>query len=266
LLHGILEGGALKTLASRDFARLQSATLALYSHRDLESFRSAVPEIFMELIPADHFSLAEVRVQPESGAIQLLDFWEFPVTFTPESMTVMQDNLFDHPFSVRARKGPVTGALRLSDFVTLAQLRKTRLHREVLGPMNIGRVMSIGAMGGPGLATLTLARSPKSPDFTEVDRTLLEKLRPHFEQARTNLERETLLRANRSSSLKAHPLTPRETEVALWLAQGKTNIEIGAILVTPVRTVEKHVEHILHKLGVENRASAALAIKDIVSG
>jgi DNA-binding CsgD family transcriptional regulator len=265
-LHGIQEGGALKTLASRDFARLQRATLALYSHRDLESFRKAVPAIFLDLIPADHFSLAELRIDPAGGDIQMLDFWEFPVTFTPESMAVMQENLYDHPFSVRARKGPITGARRLSDFVTVPQLRKTRLHREVLEPMNVGRVLSIGAMGGPGLATLTLARPAKSPDFTEVDRTLLEKLRPHFEQARANLERETLLRANRSSSLKAHLLTPRETEVALWLAQGKTNIEIGTILVTPVRTIEKHVERILRKLGVENRSSAALAIKDIVSG
>jgi DNA-binding NarL/FixJ family response regulator len=56
----------------------------------------------------------------------------------------------------------------------------------------------------------------------------------------------------------ADGLTPRESCVAFWLAQGKTNREIGLILTMQSRTVEKHVEHILTKLGTENRVAAAL--------
>jgi len=52
-------------------------------------------------------------------------------------------------------------------------------------------------------------------------------------------------------------LTPRETEVLTWIAQGKTNYEIGVILSACTRTICKHVEHILSKLCVENRTSAA---------
>jgi len=51
-------------------------------------------------------------------------------------------------------------------------------------------------------------------------------------------------------------LTPREAEVLFWVSEGKTNAEIGMILDSAKRTVEKHVEHILEKLGVENRAAA----------
>lgn len=51
-------------------------------------------------------------------------------------------------------------------------------------------------------------------------------------------------------------LTQRETEVLTWMAQGKTNAEIGAILHTRPRTVEKHIERILDKLGVETRTGA----------
>jgi DNA-binding CsgD family transcriptional regulator len=72
------------------------------------------------------------------------------------------------------------------------------------------------------------------------------------------------VRASRSGSLNAHGLTLRETEVGLWLAQGKTNRDIAAILMTPVRTVEKHAEHILRKMGAENRAAAALLVNTIV--
>lgn len=54
-------------------------------------------------------------------------------------------------------------------------------------------------------------------------------------------------------------LTPRETEVLSWLAKGKTNRDIADILGMSPRTVNKHLEHIFEKLGVETR-TAAVAI------
>lgn len=52
-------------------------------------------------------------------------------------------------------------------------------------------------------------------------------------------------------------LTPRETEVLSWLAKGKTNRDIAQILGMSPRTVNKHLEHVFEKLGVETRAAAA---------
>ncbi|HEY8507941.1 MAG TPA: response regulator transcription factor [Steroidobacteraceae bacterium] len=52
-------------------------------------------------------------------------------------------------------------------------------------------------------------------------------------------------------------LTSREAEVLLWVSRGKSNREIGEILAISPRTVNKHLEQIFVKLGVENRASAA---------
>lgn len=64
--------------------------------------------------------------------------------------------------------------------------------------------------------------------------------------------------ANAAPSRLAHAaLTPRETEVLSWLAKGKTNRDIGDILGMSHRTVNKHLEHIFEKLGVETRAAAA---------
>jgi DNA-binding response OmpR family regulator len=51
-------------------------------------------------------------------------------------------------------------------------------------------------------------------------------------------------------------LTGRESEVLLWLSRGKSNREIGAILTISPRTVNKHLEQIFVKLGVENRSAA----------
>lgn len=52
-------------------------------------------------------------------------------------------------------------------------------------------------------------------------------------------------------------LTPREDEVLHWVAEGKTNKEIGTILRASPRTVGKHLERVFSKLGVETRTAAA---------
>jgi DNA-binding NarL/FixJ family response regulator len=52
-------------------------------------------------------------------------------------------------------------------------------------------------------------------------------------------------------------LTQRESEVLNWVIKGKTNRDIGDILGTSPRTVNKHLEHVFVKLGVETRTSAA---------
>jgi len=56
-------------------------------------------------------------------------------------------------------------------------------------------------------------------------------------------------------------LTSREGEVLSWLSKGKTNRDIAQILGLSPRTVDKHLEQIYAKLGVENRtAAAAIAV------
>ena len=66
---------------------------------------------------------------------------------------------------------------------------------------------------------------------------------------------------------KAFDLTEREAEVLVWIANGKSNKEIAAILDMSPRTVNKHLDRIFGKLGVENRTSAAVvALKQLLEG
>ena len=65
--------------------------------------------------------------------------------------------------------------------------------------------------------------------------------------------------------LRALGLSPREAEVLLWIAQGKSNEEIGIILGAARNTVKKHVLHLLQKLGVESRNAAAVRALEILS-
>lgn len=51
-------------------------------------------------------------------------------------------------------------------------------------------------------------------------------------------------------------LTMREAEVLYWLVKGKTSRDIGEILGVSPRTVNKHLERVFEKLGVETRTAA----------
>jgi DNA-binding NarL/FixJ family response regulator len=61
-----------------------------------------------------------------------------------------------------------------------------------------------------------------------------------------------------AAPLRALGLSPKESEVLLWVAQGKTNAETALILGITEGTVKKHLEHIYEKLGVEKRGAASL--------
>lgn len=81
---------------------------------------------------------------------------------------------------------------------------------------------------------------------------------------RARIERHRLGRAEFKAEFKSPipleslGLSPREAEVLFWVAQGKTNAEIGLILDISATTVKKHLEHIFQKSGTENRTSASL--------
>jgi DNA-binding CsgD family transcriptional regulator len=71
-------------------------------------------------------------------------------------------------------------------------------------------------------------------------------------------------------SLKSMGLTERETEVLAWVAEGKSNSDVGTILGISSVTVKKHLEHIFQKMGVETRTAAVAfalrATRQIVNG
>ncbi len=60
-------------------------------------------------------------------------------------------------------------------------------------------------------------------------------------------------------------LSPRESEVLYWLAQGKSNPEIAIILSVSTGTVGRHLENIYPKLGLENRYAAGLMAAQLLA-
>jgi DNA-binding NarL/FixJ family response regulator len=67
-----------------------------------------------------------------------------------------------------------------------------------------------------------------------------------------------LMREVREPETAPDPLTEREKEVLVLLAEGKANKEIAAMLKIGEKTIKTHVSNILAKLGVQSRTQAAL--------
>lgn len=88
-------------------------------------------------------------------------------------------------------------------------------------------------------------------------RLTLTLLYPSGEEEWLLLLREESEKANIEILKRSLKLTPRESEVLYWVSKGKTNREIGNILGASPRTVNKHLERVFEKLGVETRTAAA---------
>jgi DNA-binding NarL/FixJ family response regulator len=65
--------------------------------------------------------------------------------------------------------------------------------------------------------------------------------------------------------LESLGLTPREAEVLLWVAQGKSNADIGIICGMAEKTVKKHLGSVFEKLGVEGRNAATVCALEVLS-
>jgi DNA-binding CsgD family transcriptional regulator len=116
-----------------------------------------------------------------------------------------------------------------------------------------------------GRVSVVLGR--RDPPFDPRERALLALLRPQL----AALYRLACAAGGRSPRAEppdrcggtAEPgaLTGRELEIVEWLRAGKTNRDIAAIVGASQRTVEKHLEHIYQKLGVETRTAAVMRLE-----
>jgi DNA-binding NarL/FixJ family response regulator len=59
-----------------------------------------------------------------------------------------------------------------------------------------------------------------------------------------------------------YPLSRKEVEVAILVAQGKTNKAIASQLFNSERTIDNHVQHIYNKLNIDSRAELALWVQE----
>jgi len=99
-------------------------------------------------------------------------------------------------------------------------------------------------------------------DFEHGEQALRARLLGQSGSAQMLLLEQHGAPAPAANSLASYRLTQREIEVLMWVARGKTNKDIAEILGMSPRTVNKHLEHIYVKLGVETRTAAAAFVSN----
>jgi transcriptional regulator EpsA len=110
----------------------------------------------------------------------------------------------------------------------------------------------VHGVNGGGNTCFIFARLPRPPGPRQC--YLLELLLPHLHAAFVR----TLLDEQRRQEVPVAPsvLTGREIEILHWVSEGKSNHQIGdALRISPL-TVKNHIQNILKKLEVQNRAQA----------
>ena len=155
---------------------------------------------------------------------------------------------------------------RISDSLSQTGFRRTGLYNDYYRRIGIDHVIAVPLLiEGDVLVSFVLNRSRS--DFSDRETEWLDLVRPHLarmycdastrggEILRSSAPADVLAVARRAFGV-AWALTPRESDVMRWLAAGKTNRDIGAILGISARTVQKHLEHAYVKLGVESRTAA----------
>jgi len=169
---------------------------------------------------------------------------------------------YEHPLVREHGRNPNAATKRIDDLVAPAEFHRTPLYNDYYLPIRIEHVMAVPIhVDGRFLVSFVFNRS--GTGFTDRDRDLAEVVRPHLAnlyRLGVAIEKTRELPADAPFDRAKAPLTSREREVLDWVAAGKTNRDVAAILGASPRTVEKHLERIYEKLGVETRTAAVMRV------
>ncbi len=174
---------------------------------------------------------------------------------------------YDHPLVRAHGRNRSAVTTRVSDIDSDEKFQASPLFNDYYRPIDLHHVMAVPLhVDDHFLVGIVLNRRRRG--FSDRDRDVLELIRPHL----ANLYRLGVAidcagpapaHFDKATQFAAANLTAREREVLDWLAAGKTNRDIAAILGAKPRTVEKHLEHIYVKLGVETRTAAVMRTRDL---
>jgi DNA-binding CsgD family transcriptional regulator len=267
-MHGATQYAALRTcpamkhLTRNDYA----AALALVARlqpaaSDARTFAQETVLTLSEFVASELTTLSECDLV--SG--RRLVVGTPGVRLSARDIECFDRHFFEHPL-VRYHGfegGRVTR--RISDLLSRSDFRRSAIYADYYRHVGLEHTVAVPLLiDEHRLVSVVLNR--RGLDFSERDCERLEVLRPHlaFLYRQASRQDATPAHADAATLLPAAPdavpegLTARESEVLHRLAHGKTDAEIAALLGLSPRTVQKHLEHIYIKLGVETRTAAVM--------
>ena len=211
--------------------------------RDVASFAAAGVERLPALVASEFTTLSVCNLA--NGRRQV---YGMPAgALSPDDKAAFDRHFHNHPLVRYHGHDGGGNTQRISDCLPIERFRRTALYNDYYRRIGIDNAIALPVYVGNGLL-VSFVLNRKRRDFSDRERLLLDLLRPHL--ARLYQKAKRLSR-----------LTTREAEILRWLAAGKSDAQIGAILGTSPRTVQKHLQHLYEKLGVENRTAAAMRLR-----
>lgn len=243
---------------------LSRAILRLRDAAAIPAFHTRVLRAVAEIAPSDIISFNEM--DPRAGTLLYYDEPLGACLFSPDAQEIFLSCAHEHPLVKRldAAEGPTVS--KISDYLGQRAFRRLRLYGEFYRPLRVEHQIALSIPVGTG-RFVAVALNRSSPDFSEIDRFLLEELTSHVIAARAEDQAREAIRPATGEEIEEtwarSGLTKREIAVTRWLTQGKSNADIAAILGISPRTVQKHLEHVFSKLGVESRTAAVRAAAEV---
>lgn len=254
-----------------DCEKLLDVTSLMYCCGDADTLRKQLLQSLQRLIP--HELGACHWIQPSRHEIAA---WYEPKR---RPLPVSHENFWrlidTHPLN-RVLFSQPPRAWRLSDVMPRRAFRATELYTTLYRPLHVDCELTVVFPDKQTAGKYFLVSLHRNNhDFTERERDIVNLLLPHIARAQSRLS----LPAQHSRAIlddatqfqewiRQHTtwtLSNREIDVLFWLAQGKTNDEIGAILGIAGRTAETHALRLYPKIGVENRYSAITTVAQLTA-
>ncbi|MBR0900415.1 helix-turn-helix transcriptional regulator [Bradyrhizobium tropiciagri] len=173
-------------------------------------------------------------------------------------MQAFAKHMHSHPFWQHDPTFYGERALRESDFFSDEEFVELPIAKEVFLPSRARRIMGITFEHAGYVVTVVGHRVVGRPAFSDDERDWMQGFRPHILRSYRQAQERTLAALTPGDRLRlAFPaLTPRQIEVASWIAQGKSNEEIAGILGVGLDAVKAHVKAINSKIDSDSRRAA----------
>lgn len=244
-------------LTHHDLQRYSEACRVLYHPGlTLDNYAQRSFEFIGELIGKEFVAFGSLQV-----ATMKLDIgFDRPVPEFPRAMAAFGQMMMQYPLYCWDPTVNDGKPFYRSDFFTAREFRELDIYRDCMRLLPSDNHCAIHVPTGPDEIAFFGIERWRGPDFSARDRAVIEFAQQHLANARqlAKLKAEDEMTGVDPTLLTQAGLTLREADVLMWVAEGKTNIEIATILRINAQTVKDHVSAIFQKTGAPNRLAATL--------
>jgi DNA-binding NarL/FixJ family response regulator len=225
---------------------------------ELAELREGLLAALHRIVPSDWISINEIGSSPN-------DVYVVVRPALPKRMhKTFAKHAHENPLIARFARTGDTRPYRFSDVISRRELHALALYQECYAELGLEHQIAF-IIKVSETSHVAIALSRKARNYTNTERTLLDRARPYLIQIYHNAIAHTALltahseppTAAMTAGLLDNGLTPAETDVRTHVAHGQSNADIAAELNVSERTSGKHLQRSYHKLGVTNRSQAA---------